>query len=72
MAHNTRYSAAGHPKISAIEETSDNLTSRAGLALFARYLDKIGIAWFIERWLGPIRKNSKGSPAYECMRQILL
>ena len=72
MSHNNRYAAANHPEISAIEETSDTLTSRAGLALFARYLDQIGIAWFIERWLGPIRKNGKGSSASECMRQILL
>ena len=72
MAHRSRYPAANHPKIAAIEETSDTLTSRAGLALFARYLDKIGIAWFAERWLGPIRKNRKGSSAFECLRQILL
>ena len=72
MAHRNRYAATNHPQISAIEETSDTLTSRAGLALFARYLDRIGIAWFAERWLGPIRKNKKGSSAFECMRQILL
>ena len=72
MTYDSRSSAANHPKITAIEETTDTLTSRAGLALFARYLDKIGIAWFIERWLGPVRKNKKGPSAVECMRQILL
>jgi len=72
MADNTRSRAANHPPIAAIEETTDTLTSRAGLALFARYLDRIGITWFCERWLGPIRKNKKGCAAAECMRQILL
>ena len=33
MAHHSRYPAANHPKIAAVEETSDTLTSRAGLAL---------------------------------------
>lgn len=72
MAHHSRYPAENHPQIAAIEETGDTLTSRAGLALFARYFDRIGIAWFAERWLGPIRKNGKGSSASECLRQILL
>jgi len=72
MAHRNRYPATNHPQIAAIEETRDTLTSRAGLALFARYLDRIGIAWFAERWLGPIRKNRKGASASECLRQILL
>jgi len=72
MAHSNRSSRANHPQIAAIVETSDTLTSRAGLALFARYLDRIGLAWFAERWLGPIRQNSKGAAAAECLRQILL
>jgi len=72
MTHHSRSSTTNHPKIAAIEETNDTLTSRAGLVLFARYLDKIGIAWFFHRWLSPIRKNKKGSAAAECMRQILL
>jgi len=72
MAHGNRSSDANHPQISAIEVTSDNLTSRAGLTMFARYLDRIGVAWFAERWLGQIRKSGKGSPASECLRQILL
>lgn len=72
MAKSNRSSGANHPQISAIEVTSDNLTSRAGLALLARYLDRIGLAWFAERWFGQIRKNGKGSSASECFRQILL
>lgn len=72
MSQHNRSAAAKHPKIAAIEETTDNLTSRAGLTLFCRYLDNIGLAWFVDRWLGPIRKNKKGQPAAECVRQILL
>lgn len=65
--------ACNHPThIAGIEVTSDTLTSRAGLALFARYLDQIGLGWFLSRWLGPLRKSAKGLPAVECARQILL
>ncbi len=72
MSQDSRSRAASHLRISAVEETTDTLTSRAGLALFARYLDRIGLAWFTDRWLGPLRKNKKGASASECLRQILL
>jgi len=39
---------------------------------WAGLTDRIGIDWFFERWLSPIRKNKKGSAAAECMRRILL
>ena len=61
-----------HAHIAAIEVTSDTLTSRAGLALFARYLDRIDLGEYLRRWLGPLRKNAKGVPAAECVRQVLL
>lgn len=61
-----------HARIAGIEVTSDTLTSRAGLALFARYLDQIGLGGFLNRWLGPLRKSGKGLAATECVRQILL
>lgn len=61
-----------HPRLDGIETTNDTLTNRAGLALFARYLDGIDLGWFLTRWLGPLRKNSKGLAAAECMRQVLL
>ena len=60
------------PRIAGIEVTPDTLTSRAGLALFARYLDQIGLRPFLSRWLGPLRKSAKGLPAAECVRQVLL
>jgi hypothetical protein len=69
---NTAKSSSKHPRIAGIEVTSDTLTSRAGLALFARYLDQIELGRFLSRWLGPLRKSSKGLPAAECVRQVLL
>lgn len=71
MKH-TAEQTSRHPRIAGIELTSDTLTSRAGLALFARYLDQIGLGWFLSRWLGPLRKSAKGLPAAECVRQVLL
>lgn len=72
MSHNNRSLAADHPHIAAIEETTDTLTSRAGLALFARYLDRIDLMWFTDRWFAPLRRSSKGASSSECIRQILL
>ncbi len=72
MSKNSRESNLDHPQLSGIEVTQDTLTSRAGLALFARYLDRIGLDWFLTRWLGPLRRNAKGLPAAECLRQVLL
>ncbi|MFV1963134.1 MAG: IS1380 family transposase [Acidimicrobiia bacterium] len=72
MKKNTRESNPKHPRIAAVEVTDDTLTGRAGLALFARYLDGIGLFWFVARWLGPLRKNAKGQSAVECLRQVLV
>jgi len=72
MTHDSRSSRSNHPQISAIEQTSDTLTSRAGLLLFARYIDKIGLARFTDRWFADVRKSGKGASASECLRQILL
>jgi hypothetical protein len=72
MKKNTAESRIKPPRIADIEVTSDTLTSRAGLALFARYLEQIGLGWFLSRWLGPLRKSAKGLPAAECVRQVLL
>lgn len=68
----TAASPSTHPHIDGIEVTGDTLTSRAGLALFARYFDGTGMSWFLQRWLGPLRKSGKGLSAVECMRQVLL
>ena len=72
MGQDSRESSREHPQIADIEVTSDTLTGRAGLALFARYLDRIGLGWFLTRWLGPLRRSAKGLPAAEVVRQVLL
>ena len=72
MKKNTRKSPPNHPRIAAIEETTDTLTGRAGLALFARYLDGIGLDWFVSRWFGALRRSRKGISPFECLRQVLL
>jgi hypothetical protein len=72
MKKNTRKSPRKHPRIAGIEETTDTLTGRAGLALFARYLDGIDLSWFVSRWFNPLRKNRKGMSAFDCLRQVLL
>ena len=69
---NTAEPVRKHPRLEGIEITKDILTSRAGLALFARYLDRIGLEWFLSRWLGLVRKSAKGLSAWECVRQVLL
>jgi len=42
------------------------------MLLFARYIDKIGLSRFTDRWFADVRKSSKGASASECLRQILL
>lgn len=58
-------------KISAIEETADRLTGRAGLTLFVSYLHGIDLFPLIDRFFGSIRKNKKGLAIYEIFKQIL-
>ena len=43
--------------IDAIQPTDEHLTSRAGLALFAQYLQSIRLMPIIERMFGSMRKN---------------
>lgn len=58
-------------QINNIEITSDTLSSRGGLALICRYIDRIGIGSYLEDHLGHLRKSSKGKGMWEHIRQIL-
>lgn len=58
-------------QICKIEETSDRLTGRAGLALFVVYLHKIEIFPLIDKFFGTIRKNKKGTAIVELFKQVL-
>lgn len=72
MTKNTSTPQQNHSRISRIEVTREKLTGRAGLALFSRYVDSVGVASLVWRWFGPIRKSRKGLPIAECFRQLIL
>ena len=57
--------------IDAIQPTDEHLTSRAGLALFAQYLQSIRLMPIIERLFGSMRKNKKGIAVSDFFVQIL-
>ena len=57
-------------RISRIDTTSDCLSSRGGLVLFARYLEGIALLPHLERLFGSIRKNGKGLSVQSLFTQI--
>ncbi len=57
-------------KIDQVESTSDTMTSRAGLSLFVRYLEKIGTLAYLVRLFGGVRKSRKGVPVEEVFKQL--
>jgi len=57
--------------IDDVQVTTDCLTGRAGLNLFARYLRGIGIYPHFSRLFASVRKNSKGLPIDEAFKQIM-
>jgi hypothetical protein len=57
-------------RIDSIEKTSDTLSDRAGLVLFARYLSKIGIYPKVTKYFGSIRKSKKGIPIENTFKQL--
>ena len=58
--------------ITKIEVTPDSLTGRAGLNLFVRYLDNIGINPLLQQLFGRLRKSRKGLPIVEIFKQIFV
>lgn len=61
----------GKPIIHRAGTTGDTLTSRAGLALFSRYLRGTGLLGELDRLFGSIRRSGKGQPVGELFHQIL-
>lgn len=57
--------------ISRLETTEDTLTGRAGLALFSRYIDSIGILSFLDKLFTTIRRNRKGGSIPCILKQML-
>ncbi len=58
--------------ITKIEVTPDLLTGRAGLNLFVRYLDNIGINPLLHQLFGRLRKSRKGLAIVEIFKQIFV
>ena len=57
--------------IDDVQVTSDCLTGRAGLNLFARYLRGMNLSPHFHRLFGSMRKHSKGAPIDELFKQVL-
>lgn len=57
-------------QIDSIEKTSDILSDRAGLALFTRYLSKVGAYSLTEKYFGSMRKSKKGIPIDNTSKQL--
>ena len=58
-------------RIAGVGITNDTLTSRGGLSLFVRYLDRIDVMSHIHRLFGGIRKTRKGTCVEELFKQVL-
>ncbi|HHE08228.1 MAG TPA: IS1380 family transposase, partial [Chlorobaculum parvum] len=71
MAKDNRNREKKEQKISAIEQTDDQLTGRAGLGVFAMYLRHISLFPVIDRQFGTLRKSSKGLPVTGLFVQLL-
>jgi hypothetical protein len=56
--------------IKDVDITADNLTSRAGLTLFVRYLRNIALFPFLEEAFSKIRKSRKGQGIGEVFKQL--
>ena len=56
--------------ISKVEATSDTLTSRGGLALFAKYINGIDILPILLSFFGNIRKTKKGLEVSTIFKQL--
>jgi len=58
-------------RINGIGITTDTLTSRGGLSLFVRYLDRVGIMSHVKRMFGGVRKSGKGCAVEGIFKQIV-
>lgn len=70
MANKKRKSNVNRARIDCVGTTTDNLTSRAGLSLFARYLQATGTLDAFESRLGNLRGSAKGQVVAEVFKQL--
>ena len=71
MGKDNKIQAIKAQQISVILPTTDQLTGRAGLGIFALYLRNIVLFPIIERMFGSMRKSNKGLAVTELFVQIL-
>jgi hypothetical protein len=58
-------------RISRVAVTKETLTSRTGMALFARYIEKVGIMGLLASSFGHIWKSRKGAPVLDIFKQVI-
>jgi len=58
-------------KITKIGITTDTLTSRGGVTLFAKYLEKTQILTWLGMLFGILRRSAKGQPIETIFKQVL-
>lgn len=58
-------------KIDAIDVTSDVLTSRGGVSLFYRYVNRLGILDHLSGCFAPLRERRSGISPRETLKQIM-
>jgi hypothetical protein len=70
MSKYTTKNSSGNPRIADVQPCNDTLSSRGGLALFARYLQAIALQLPVTTLFGALRKNQKGLPVWEIFVQL--
>ena len=70
MRHNNRKKENSNPIIDEVDLTTDTLTSRAGMALFVRYVSGICLYPYLERVFGRLRRSRKGKGISEIFKQL--
>ena len=60
-----------NPRISKVGITDENLTGRGGLALFARYLERVGVLGILAGKFAFVRLSKKGLPLVDLFKQVL-
>lgn len=58
-------------RINKVEVTTDTLTGRGGMALFVRYIERVGIFALLLNSFGYIRRSKKGASIFNIFKQVL-
>lgn len=58
-------------RINKVEVTTDTLTGRGGMALFVRYIERVGIFDLLLNSFGYIRRSKKGASILNIFKQVM-